>query len=129
MYFDPASGPETARVAATRRAVQPVEERRLFCAQCRHLVTHQDERISVQGSHEHRRTNPLGVSFHIGCFRSAGGVSVIGPASTEHTWFAGCAWRIGVCAGCGTHLGWRFDGDTGAFFGLILARLVSQPGT
>jgi hypothetical protein len=128
LFFDPASGPGVAGAPATARAVRPVEERRLFCVHCRHPVTHQDERISVQGSHEHHCTNPHGASFHIGCFRGASGCSVVGPPSTEHTWFAGCAWRIGMCVGCGAHLGWRFDGVSEVFFGLILARLVSQPG-
>jgi len=31
------------------------------------------------------------------------------PPSTESSWFPGYAWTIMHCAGCGGHMGWRYD--------------------
>jgi len=30
-------------------------------------------------------------------------------ATSEFTWFAGYAWRVGVCADCRAHIGWHFE--------------------
>ncbi|MBI1731367.1 MAG: hypothetical protein HYR49_01185 [Gammaproteobacteria bacterium] len=98
-------------------------DRPLRCRACGWLITTETARCAVGGAHEHQRTNPAGFEFRFGCFRDAPGCGRIGPASGEHTWFAGCVWRIAVCGGCGEHLGWAFSGaDT--FYGLILDRLV-----
>jgi len=104
------------------------KEQRLFCALCRHPVTHQEERVPVNGSHEHTCTNPGGYTFGIGCFREAGGCIAIGEATEAHTWFKGYAWRIAICASCEHHLGWRFEGPADHFHGLILDRLTSIAG-
>lgn len=98
----------------------------LRCASCGHVISDEGQRIDVGGGHEHTRTNPHGISFHIGCFASAPGCRQVGPATMEHTWFAGHAWQVSVCAACGQHLGWRFRGTAGGFHGLILARLVAD---
>lgn len=125
LFFDPRSG-EDGKPALKKRAVtKPDRERRLFCAACRHPVTHQDQRIPVLGSHEHRCTNPHGITYHLGCFREAPGCSATGEATTEYTWFPGYAWRIALCANCRAHLGWRFQSGDGYFHGLIVARLTS----
>jgi hypothetical protein len=67
--------------------------------------------------------NPGGWVYELGCFLEAPGCRSEGEPTEEHTWFAGHAWRIALCVECGTHLGWRFDGTSGAFWGLILERL------
>lgn len=110
---------------ASRRADEAKREKRLFCAACRHAITHQDERIEVNGRHEHSCTNPAGYTFRIGCFREAGGCIGTGAATEAHTWFNGYAWRVAVCASCERHLGWRFEGPADHFHGLILERLTS----
>jgi len=125
MFFDPHSEKKQEEKTDTRLAEKPKKEKRLFCATCRHPVTHQDERISVQGGHEHRFTNPLGITFHIGCFREAAGCAVAGEATTEFTWFSGYAWRIATCAHCQMHLGWCFQSGADYFHGLIVDRLIS----
>jgi len=125
MFFDPHSEKKQEEKTDTRLAEKPKKEKRLFCATCRHPVTHQDERISVQGGHEHRFTNPLGITFHIGCFREAAGCAVAGEATTEFTWFSGYAWRIATCAHCQMHLGWCFQSGADYFHGLIVQRLIS----
>lgn len=113
---------------ASRAADQPEKEKRLFCAQCRHPITHQDERIRVSGAHEHTCTNPHGFTFHIGCFRAASGCAASGEATLEHTWFAGYAWKVALCANCGMQLGWRYEAPEDRFYGLILDRLTSVAG-
>jgi hypothetical protein len=46
-------------------------------------------------------------------------------ASTLFTWFEGYAWQVASCAGCGTHLGWRFVSVCSASHALLRA----IPGT
>jgi hypothetical protein len=116
------------REARARAEGGKKRERRLFCALCRHPVTHQDERIAVNGTHGHMCTNPVGFTFGIGCFSGAPGCIAIREATEAHTWFKGYAWRIAVCASCEHHLGWRFQAPADFFHGLILDRLTSIAG-
>ena len=125
LFFDPQTEEDKKQTVKTRAGIKPKKEQRLFCAACRHLVTHQDERIPVQGGHEHRFTNPHGITYHIGCYREAAGCSVVGESTAEFTWFPGYAWRIALCAHCRAHLGWRFQTESEYFHGLIVNRLVS----
>ena len=125
MFFDPQSEKKRKENTDTRLEEKAKKEKRLFCATCRHPVTHQDERIIVQGGHEHRCTNPQGISYHIGCFREAAGCAAAGEATTEYTWFTGYAWSIASCAHCQVHLGWRFQSGADYFHGLIVNRLTS----
>jgi hypothetical protein len=125
LYFDPVTEENSKEKAKAKSDVRPKKEQRLFCAACRHPVTHQDERIIVHGGHKHRFTNPHGVAYHIGCFREAAGCAVAGEATLEYTWFRGYAWRIAYCAHCHVHLGWRFQSGAEYFHGLIVDRLTS----
>ena len=125
LLFDPVTEENRKEKTKAKPDARPKLEKRLFCAPCRHPVTHQDERISVQGGHEHRFINPQGISYHIGCFREAAGCAAAGEATTEYTWFKGYAWRIAYCAHCQVHLGWRFQSDDDYFHGLIVNRLTS----
>lgn len=96
----------------------------LACAACGQPVTTSAARIEVDGSHEHRFTNPNGFQFHIGCFSSATGCALAGDPSTFFTWFPGHSWQVECCARCGAHLGWLFRSADAGFHGLILDRLV-----
>ncbi len=125
LFFDPLREEKRQGQTKIQSDIKPRKEKRLFCATCRHPVTHQDERIIVQGAHEHRCTNPQGIAYHIGCFREAAGCVPSGEATTEFTWFKGYAWRIVLCANCHVHLGWRFQSDVDYFHGLIVNRLIS----
>lgn len=108
-----------------QRETQTHQEKPLRCAVCGHAVTYEAQRISVQGSHEHLRRNPHGLSFRFGCFAWAPGCAKLGEAISEYTWFQGFRWRIAACAQCREHLGWSFSGRGGeGFYALILARLV-----
>ncbi|MGH8579888.1 MAG: cereblon family protein [Gammaproteobacteria bacterium] len=107
---------------------QTPEAKPLRCAVCGHAITYEAQRISVQGSHEHLRRNPQGLSFRFGCFAWAPGCAKWGEATSEYTWFPGFSWRIAACAQCREHLGWSFSSRSGeGFYGLILARLVHDP--
>ena len=115
-------GTERARATKKRRAGSG-SARAYWCAACTTRVAAEDAAIAMNGAHRHRFVNPAGVEFEIGCFRDAR-CRVAGAPTLEATWFAGFAWSFALCANCGAHLGWRYDGDGAAFLGLILARLV-----
>ncbi|HVO28258.1 MAG TPA: cereblon family protein [Candidatus Margulisiibacteriota bacterium] len=99
--------------------------RRIVCASCGHAITTERQRIEMAGRHEHRCVNPDGVIFHIGCFRYAPGCVIRGVPTTEFTWFPGYAWSYALCDGCATLLGWYYQSNDAAFFGLILNRLAT----
>lgn len=100
--------------------------RRLRCRRCGNPVSDERHRIRRGGSAWHRFTNPQGRVFEIGCYAAAPGCACQGPPSTEFSWFAGYAWRVALCAACGNHLGWRFEGRDPVFFGLILDQLLDD---
>jgi len=106
-------------------------ERALFCGECMHLVTHDDQRIEVSGQHAHTFMNRAGYVFQIGVFDGAPGALVIGSLESDYTWFPGYSWRYTNCGGCHNHLGWSFEADDGegSFLGLVLSRLVDGAST
>lgn len=124
-FFDPKS--RTERQQRQAPAVEDAAGRasRLYCARCRHAITRTDERISVNGQHDHSFVNPYGLQFHIGCFRRAPGCAAVGGATAEHTWFPGYAWRVAVCGRCDGHLGWMYTAAGDGFYGLIIGRLTA----
>jgi hypothetical protein len=95
----------------------------LLCRACGHVITSDDQRVQVSGSHHHTFFNPVGIVYELGCFAKATGCSVQGEASDEFPWFAGYLWRIVFCARCDSHLGWRFESADTTFYGLILSML------
>ncbi len=129
LRFDPQSEPERERQAAAQPAEKLKRKKRLFCALCKHPITHQDERIEVNGDHEHTCTNPYGFTYTIGCFREAAGCVLHGAATDAHSWFRGYAWQLALCASCHHHLGWRFTSPGDSFYGLIVSRLSAAAGT
>jgi hypothetical protein len=75
--------------------------------------------------------NPSGLVFELVLLREARGLALIGQATQEFTWFQSYAWRVALCHGCGTHLGWRFDAvgpetPLSGFFGLLRRELVEN---
>jgi hypothetical protein len=125
LRFDPDRTRREKRVRS-RVADAPKHGPRLLCAACRCLVTYAIQRVSIDGAHEHCRTNPEGVIYRIGCYREAIGCTPLGRGTLEFTWFAGYAWRVALCKNCGAHLGWRFDAAADHFFGLIVDRLTME---
>lgn len=99
----------------------------ILCAACRRRITTPDEAVERCDAHCHVFCNPAGLLFRIGLFRRAPGCVALDPPSSDFSWFSGYVWRAACCRGCGAHLGWRFDADTGdAFYGIILARIVME---
>ena len=104
------------------------EEEKFYCANCGHLITTGRWWISMDSGHEHRFSNPAGMTFDIRCFKEAPGAVAVGEQSDEFTWFQVYDWQVALCRGCGAHLGWQFTGDEAppVFFGLIGDRLTTQ---
>ena len=99
------------------------KEEKILCQVCQHQITSHENKIEVNGQHEHVLSNPCGIVFEIGCFSGAAGCVNYGPSTSEHTWFAGYSWRFALCANCLTHLGWFFQSESDGFYGLILKKL------
>ncbi|MEL0019277.1 MAG: cereblon family protein [Rickettsiales bacterium] len=103
------------------QAVEDANE--IYCSACGHLVTRTDWRIAMDSAHEHTFFNPAGIVFRVLCFKEAPGADAPGELTADFSWFDGHAWRIAICGGCGTHLGWRFEGSS-VFFGLAKPKLT-----
>jgi hypothetical protein len=69
--------------------------------------------------------NPSGHEFTIACYARADGSGSFGERETFWSWFPGHAWQIAVCGACGTHVGWRFFGETNAFVGLVVDAIAT----
>jgi len=127
-----ADRPGAGQRAAIDRAREPSTAggRLLVCVRCRHPITSEGDRIDIDGLHEHTQINPHGVVWSFGCFARAPGCVPTGGRSHEFTWFAGHAWQIEHCGGCGRHLGWHFTSTARGFHGLIVGRIVTdeEPG-
>ena len=106
--------------------VRPAQQRRWLCRLCGAPVTSEENSISIQGRHVHRRVNPVGFEFEFGCFDEAPGAVATGEPTAEFSWFAGYTWVYSLCRRCGAHLGWLFEGDRPRFYGLILNRMVEE---
>ena len=127
MWFKTPAAPEKEVDTApgSDDQAEVVAERLILCRECLFPITREEEQNEWAGSRQHTFANPAGIVFTIGCFDVAEGCAPVGPASEEFTWFPGFAWRVGICRGCLTHLGWHFDAPSGAaFWGLILDHLI-----
>ncbi len=114
--------------ASPTRAEAPLTsgEAWLHCVACGHPSTPSASRLSVAGSIVHVFMNPGGFVFEIECFSKAPGARAAGSPSTEWSWFPGHAWTTELCAGCASHVGWRFDASSGGgtFHGLVRDRIA-----
>lgn len=95
----------------------------VFCSACSHVIGHIQDRIEVQGAHEHTCTNPYGFVHRFGCHRDAPGCAVSGESQAADSWFAGFRWQLASCGRCDTHMGWLFGRGGEHFYGLILDRI------
>ena len=107
-------------------AVRTKAPRGLFCSACLGFVTDATFSLQFEGAHLHTRTNPARLTFTIGCFRDAPGCRESGIPTQDFTWFPGYSWSLALCASCGKHLGWRFQGPADRFYGLIVNELVEK---
>lgn len=99
------------------------EENYILCKVCQHKITSFENKIEINGQHQHVFTNPSGFIYEIGCFSLANGCVNRGIPSLEYTWFSGYAWRFAFCSSCFMHLGWFYQSGNDSFYGLILENL------
>ena len=104
-------------------AIKEPEDSALYCAFCRHPLTSTTAAISRAGLHQHTFFNPAGIVFEVRCFADAPGCLMRGAPSHEFSWFAGYAWMLALCGRCQAHVGWRYQGEDGHFYGLIAQTL------
>lgn len=101
------------------------EEEGLFCYRCGTFITTPRQRIEIDGSSEHRFTNPAGFMYQLICYRSASGCAQAGRYETDFSWFPDYGWRYAMCGGCFTHLGWHYTSSKhGGFYGIIQGRIL-----
>ena len=123
--FDITSGGMDEQFENESKLFDTKKGKRLRCRSCNHIITDDEQRISIAGGHSHEHTNPAGIDYQIGCFRNAPGCGTFGTATEEFTWFVGYRWQVAVCNACGEHLGWLFKGED-RFYGLIYSRLLTD---
>ena len=123
---DPNAGDPTASAVKPQAERHKNPRRRLLCAACGEIVTHEDEAIEIANEHAHVFVNPGGFIYEIRCFGRAPGCTGEGPTTDQWTWFPGYRWQVGVCALCGIQLGWIYRGADQVFFGLIDDRLAAS---
>ena len=117
--------------AKRERSTSEGDEFWLCCAQCGLRVVPSSAIFRPGAETPLVFANPEGMVFELVTASRAEGLTFVGPSVSEFSWFAGYAWRVALCAGCMSHLGWRyeacFSGVTPAvFFGLRRAALVER---
>lgn len=125
--------PGSDDAAAEREAESAEEESRagLWCRACREWVADPDDAVSIHGEPTVRSfVNPHGFVHDVLTLSHAAGMLHGGPRVGADSWFPGYVWQIGVCGGCGAHLGWRYTAVSGAvpstFVGLRRAAVVES---
>ena len=94
----------------------------VFCLACSHVLAHANDRLDIDGSHEHSFSNPHGFTHHFGCYQEALGCAIEGPTVAADSWFPGYLWRLAMCAECGQHIGWLFERED-HFYGLLIDKI------
>lgn len=102
------------------------EEKGIICRFCKNVITTPEQIIQMSGHYRHIFTNPVGVTYEIGCFSTAMGCVRFGEPTDEFTWFPGFLWSYALCSKCYTHLGWYYQSGTNGFYGLILENLIEN---
>jgi len=114
---------EKSDVAETRQE-KTERDKAIKCKLCGFGITSESAKIRISELHVHTFENPSGIIYTFGCFHEAPGITTVGTASYEHTWFPGYSWQIIICSNCGEHLGWLFR-NSDAFFALIVDKLAN----
>jgi hypothetical protein len=113
------------RTPAQSPEERPAEDAVILCRRCGNELTASRHALAVEGKTRHQLVNPAGVAFLVRTFGEAPGCAPYGDASSFFSWFSGHTWRIAVCASCGVHVGWRFEGAS-VFHGLIEDRIAES---
>lgn len=112
----------------TQKNYQPEKNlpKYIYCYICLQPVTSEDDKITMNGSHQHTFVNPSNIEYTIACFKSAPGCVAIGSPTYEFTWFTNFAWQIALCGNCGEHLGWKYSSkESITFWGLIVNKITT----
>lgn len=102
-----------------------MEEWRLVCASCGHLVTMVSEKTELRGRHHHDFPYYGGV-VRLGCFRHAPGCVGVERISSGYSWFRGYSWQIQLCRNCYVQLGWKYMTQDDSFYGLAFKLLREE---
>jgi len=118
------------RNPSARREPETSDRTRLVCSRCGTTIATADA-VMPRGDWPLVFANPQGLVFELVLLRAAQQLVLVGPATTEHTWFSGYAWRVALCGGCGAHLGWRYEAveperSPAMFFGLQSKELAES---
>lgn len=123
-------GPDPVRRRRASRAdeLAPGDPARfLRCRECALPVADPREVFKL-GEGPQLYLNPHGILHEVLLVRAARNLLLVGDATIEHTWFAGYAWCIALCARCRSHLGWRYEATDArsppVFFGLRRAAIA-----
>jgi len=101
-----------------------LQKRGVYCKSCQAKISAPSHAVEIKGAHQHRLTNPEGITFDIVIYSQVECLVASEPIY-EHTWFSGYAWQIVVCHHCKSHLGWCYiKNNSPDFFGLILNRII-----
>lgn len=79
------------------------------CAACAARLAREDWVLEADTQQPLVFANPHGRFFELLLVTRSVGCVFEQHATTEFTWFAGYAWRIGNCVRCRAHLGWHFE--------------------
>jgi hypothetical protein len=94
-----------------------------LCVWCHNRVANEKDRFHYGAQDQFTFSNPDGIRFEIITFLQTLGCRQTGQPTLDHTWFTDHAWSFCLCAQCGQHLGWYYDGEH-TFVGLIKTRIV-----
>lgn len=79
------------------------------CAACATRLAREDWVLEAATQGPLVFANPHGRFFELLLVTHAVGGVFDHLATSEFTWFAGYAWRVGSCASCRAHIGWHFE--------------------
>jgi len=79
------------------------------CAACAAPLAREDWVLEADTQGPLVFANPHGRFFELLLVTHVVGAIFDRDATSEFTWFAGYAWRVGGCARCGAHIGWHFE--------------------
>ena len=105
---DPTSDVRTNPSDDETELARPRSVRWVVCRDCSNAIAREDWILSSESDAPLFFSNPHGRAFHLLLATHAPGMLSDPSFTTEHTWFAGYAWSIGVCKSCRQHLGWQF---------------------
>ncbi|XP_061369594.1 uncharacterized protein LOC133312424 [Gastrolobium bilobum] len=93
-----------------RREIELLESIDLIrCKSCQTIIAKRSDMLMMSSEGPlGAYVNPGGFVHEIMTFYKANGLALIGPASTEYSWFPGYAWTIAECATCKNQMGWLF---------------------